>query len=333
MDRRLTVKRINLALQGGGAHGAFTWGVLDAFLEGGRLELAGISGTSAGAMNAAVLADGLRQGGAEAARERLRHFWRSTSYDGDFSGVQRKALHAWLGFLQPFAPTRAFFAPAQFNPFDINELRSVVAREIDFPALRESDGAKLFISATNVWTGKVRVFQRHELTIEMLMASACLPTVFQAVEVEGQPYWDGGYSGNPALFPFFYQTDCDDIVLVQINPIERRDTPDTAVEIASRVDEITFNSSLLHEFRAIDLVARLIDEGRLDGANYRKIRVHRVDGGAYLRPFGASSKMKAEWDFFEELFALGREAGHAFLAETCDAIGVTGTLDLRKEFT
>ena len=326
-------KRINLALQGGGAHGAFTWGVLDAFLEDGRLELAGISGTSAGAMNATVLADGLRQGGPDTARERLRHFWRATSFDGDFSGVQRKALHAWLGLFKPFAPTQSYFAPSELNPFDINELRSVVAREIDFDGLRASDGPKLFISATNVWTGKARVFQRHELTIDMLMASACLPTVFQAVTVEGEPYWDGGYSGNPALFPFFYETDCADIVLIQINPIERRDTPDTSVEIASRVDEITFNSSLLHEFRAIDLVARLIDEGRLDGANYRKVRMHRVDGGAFLRPFGAASKMKAEWDFFKELFALGQEAGRAFVAETYDAIGVTGTLDLRKEFT
>ena len=324
-------KRINLALQGGGAHGAFTWGVLDAFLEDGRVDFAGVTGTSAGAMNGVVLADGLRRGGPDEARERLRSFWRATSVDGDFNKAQRTVLHAWLGFFQPFASTPSYFAPAEINPLDINELRKAVEREVDFEALRGSDGPKLFISATNVWTGKIRVFRRDELTIDMLMASACLPTVFRAVEVEGQPYWDGGYSGNPALFPLFYETDCRDVVLVQINPVERRDTPDTAAEIASRVNEITFNSSLLHEFRAIDFFNRLIDEGRLGGANDRKVRMHRVDGGAYLNGYSASSKMKAEWDFFKELFAQGRTAGAKFLAATFDAIGVTGTMDLHKQ--
>ena len=327
------MKRINLALQGGGAHGAFTWGVLDAFLEDGRLELAGVSGTSAGAMNAVALADGLRQGGPDAARAHLRQFWRATSVDGDYCDAERNVLHAWLGFLKPFTVTPAsFFAPAELNPFDINALRTVVENAVDFAGLRASEGPKLFVSATNVWTGKARVFHREELTIDMLMASACLPTVFRAVEIDGEPYWDGGYAGNPALFPFFYETDCADIVLVQINPVERRDTPDTAVEIASRVNEITFNSSLLHEFRAIDLVARLIDEGRLDGAHYRKVRMHRVDGGAHLKGYGAESKTRTDWDFFQELFARGRQAGADFLRDTYEAIGVQGTLDLRKQF-
>lgn len=334
----MTRKRVNLALQGGGAHGAFTWGVLDAFLEDGRLDIAAISGTSAGAMNAVVLADALRRGGPEAARAELAHFWRSVSLDGDLGDTQRALFDALLGIWTPFGPparwvgnAASYFSPAQLNPLDINPLRDAIRREIDFPALRASEGPQLFIAATNVWTGKVRVFRRGELTIDMVMASACLPLVFRAVTIEGEPYWDGGYMGNPVLFPFFYQTGCEDVVLVQINPIERRDTPRTVPEIEARLNEITFNSSLLQEFRAIDFVARLIDAGALDPARYKKARMHlvrdeRLDG------FGAATKMKADWDFFQELCELGRQAARRFLNENFDAIGVRGTLDLRAQF-
>ncbi|MEA2841596.1 MAG: hypothetical protein QOF41_2926 [Methylobacteriaceae bacterium] len=330
-------KRVNLALQGGGAHGAFTWGVLDAFLEDGRLDVVAISGTSAGAMNAVAFADGLREGGVEGARSQLERFWKGASVDGDLSDDQRKAVGLALGFWDPFKVRDSWaealadkFSPYDLNPLDINQLRDVVGREIDFKAVRESYGPKLFIGATNVYTGKVRIFRRPELTIDMLMASACLPTVFKAVEIDGVPYWDGGYMGNPVLFPFFTETDCEDVILVQINPIERRETPRNVRDILSRLDEITFNAPLLQEFRAIDFVARLIEVGRLDGTRYKQIRMHLV-ASEKLMKFGARSRMDADYDFFRELFAIGRDAGSDFLKENFDALGSRATLDLKEQ--
>jgi NTE family protein len=330
-------KRVNLALQGGGAHGAFTWGVLDAFLEDGRLDVVAISGTSAGAMNAVAFADGLREGGIAGARSQLERFWRGASVDGDLTEDQRKAVGLALGFWDPFKVRDTWadaladkFSPYDLNPLDINPLREVVGREIDFTAVRESEGPKLFIAATNVYTGKVRIFRRPELTIDMLMASACLPTVFKAVEIDGVPYWDGGYMGNPVLFPFFTETDCEDVILVQINPIERRETPHSVRDILSRLDEITFNSPLLQEFRAIDFVSRLIEAGRLDGTHYRQIRMHLVASDR-LTKFGARSRMDADYDFFRELFAIGRDAGAEFLRENFEAIGSHATLDLKEQ--
>jgi NTE family protein len=330
-------KRVNLALQGGGAHGAFTWGVLDAFLEDGRLDVVAISGTSAGAMNAVAFADGLREGGVPGARSQLERFWKGASVDGDLTDDQRKAVGLALGFWDPFKVRDSWadaladkFSPYDLNPLDINQLRDVVGREVDFKAVRESDGPKLFIAATNVYTGKVRIFRRPELTIDMLMASACLPTIFKAVEIDGIPYWDGGYMGNPVLFPFFTETDCEDVILVQINPIERRETPHNVRDILSRLDEITFNAPLLQEFRAIDFVARLIETGRLDGTHYKQIRMHLV-ASERLMKFGARSRMDADYDFFRELFAIGRDAGADFLKENFDAIGSHATLDLKEQ--
>ncbi|MEA2832859.1 MAG: hypothetical protein QOG66_1061 [Methylobacteriaceae bacterium] len=330
-------KRVNLALQGGGAHGAFTWGVLDAFLEDGRLDVVAISGTSAGAMNAVAFADGLREGGVPGARSQLERFWKGASVDGDLSDDQRKAVGLALGFWDPFKVRDSWaaaladnFSPYDLNPLDINQLRDVVGREIDFKAVRESDGPKLFIAATNVYTGKVRIFRRPELTIDMLMASACLPTVFKAVEIDGIPYWDGGYMGNPVLFPFFTETDCEDVILVQINPIERRETPHNVRDILSRLDEITFNAPLLQEFRAIDFVARLIETGRLDGTHYKQIRMHLVASDKLMK-FGARSRMDADYDLFRELFAIGRDAGSDFLKANFDAIGSHATLDLKEQ--
>jgi NTE family protein len=331
-------KKVTLALQGGGAHGAFTWGVLDAFLEDDRLDVIGVSGASAGAMNAVVYADGLREGGPPAARAQLAEFWRTISVDGEMSKAQRDLCDIVFGFFDPLKMRTAFaqnaasvFSPYEFNPLDINPLRDVISRLIDFEALRASDDLKLFISATNVRTGKVRIFRRPELTIDMLMASACLPTLFRAVEVDGEAYWDGGYMGNPALFPLYTETECRDIVLVQINPIERDDVPRTSRGIMDRLNEITFNASLLHEFRAIDFVARLIDAGRLKGTHYKKVLLHLVEGGAEMKRFGADTKLDADYDFLRSLFDIGRVAGKRFLDEHYDAIGVKGTLQLKEE--
>ncbi|MFO1135884.1 MAG: patatin-like phospholipase family protein [Rhodoblastus sp.] len=330
-------KRINLALQGGGAHGAFTWGALDALLADGRLEVAGISGASAGAMNAVVLADGLREGGPEAARQQLKHFWRSVSLDGRLNAAQRSLFDAYLSAFDPlkfserlWQSASSFLSPYDFNPLDINPLRSVLTKLVDFDALRTSDDVKLFISATNVRTGRIKVFRRPELTADMVMASACLPTLFRAVEIDGVPYWDGGYSGNPPLFPFFSETDCLDVVLVQLDPIERPGTPDTAAEIMQRMNEITFNAPLIGEFRAIDFVARLIDDGRLKETRYKKIRMHLIEGGAALAAYTADTKMQADYDLFKRLFDLGRSAGEKFIADHYEAIGEQGTLELRR---
>ncbi len=330
-------KRINLALQGGGAHGAFTWGALDALLADGRFEIAGLSGASAGAMNAVVLADGLREGGVDGARKQLEQFWRSVSLDGRLNSVQRSLFDAYLSAFDPLKfserllqSASSFLSPYDFNPLDINPLRSVLTKLVDFDALRASDDVKLFISATNVRTGRIKVFRRPELTADMVMASACLPTLFRAVEIDGVPYWDGGYSGNPPLFPFFSETDCLDVVLVQLDPIERPGTPDTAAEIMQRMNEITFNAPLIGEFRAIDFVGRLIDEGRLKESRYKKIRMHLIEGGAALAAYTADTKMQADYDLFKRLFDLGHSAGEEFIADNYEAIGEKGTLELRR---
>lgn len=333
-----STKRVNLALQGGGAHGAFTWGVIEALLDDGRLVFEGLSGTSAGAMNAAVLASGLALGGPRMAKERLENFWRAVSIDGELGEGQRALFDAMLGAWGYgserhngwFDLATRIFSPYQ-NPIDLNPLRGAVERFVDCQAVRGHESLKLFIAATNVYSGKVRVFRREELSADVLMASACLPMVFKAVEIEGEPYWDGGYMGNPVLFPFFTETDTEDIILVQINPIERRDVPDNAREIIDRMNEITFNSSLLHELRAIDFVGRLIDQGRLEGTHYKKIRMHRIDAGKELQGYGAATKFKADWAFFLELHEAGRKAGKAFLKRSFDEIGVTGTMDIRSE--
>ncbi len=336
----LKPKPVNLALQGGGAHGAFTWGVLDRILEDGRLAIAGISGTSAGAMNAVALADGYTRAGPEGAREALGHFWRTMSEGTKNSPLRRTPYDQWVGYWgldhNPVyhmmdAMTR-MASPYQLNPMNKNPLRDLLEASIDFEMVRNCTAFKLFISATNVETGRVRVFPREELTADMVMASACLPTMFQAVEIDGVPYWDGGYMGNPALYPFHGQTGTDDIVVIQINPIERKGTPKTPQEIQNRMNEISFNGSLLKELRAIDFVDRLIREGKLSKDDYRQVRVHIIENQAELMPMGASSKMNTEWAFLTKLRDMGRETATRWLDETIPFIGERGTVDLREMF-
>jgi NTE family protein len=335
-EKQTPQKKINLALQGGGAHGAFTWGVLDKLLEDGRLAFDGVSGTSAGAMNAVSLAEGLRKDGVKGARDQLAQFWRASSIDGGLAPVQRNVVEGVLNFWNAtpiatiFQQAAGMLSPTEMNPLNLNPLRSVLAAQVDFPALRATDHLKLFIAATNVESGKVRVFHRPELTIDMVVASACLPTVFRAVMIDGVPYWDGGFMGNPVLFPFFYETETLDVVLVQINPIERKGTPDTVAGILGRIDEITFNSSLLQEFRAIDFVARLIADGRLEGTNYKSIRLHVIEAQEELNKFGAASRMRSDYDFFLQLRDIGRAAAQKFLDAHFDDVGVRQTLDIHE---
>jgi len=332
-------KQINVALQGGGSHGAFSWGVLDRLLEDGRLDIVALSGTSAGAMNAVAMADGYVRGGPEGARAKLAEFWRAVARTGRFSPVQRMPWDMLLGnwsventpgYLWYDAISR-MVSPYLANPLNLNPLRDVVAREIDFEAVRRCDRLKLFISATNVETGQLRVFSGDEIDLDVVMASACLPQIFQAVEIDGKPYWDGGYGGNPAIFPFFKATATEDVLLVQINPVVREGVPRSANEIQNRIDEITFNSGLLREFRAIAFVKELIAAGRLPHGEFRDIRMHRIDADAAFKDLAASSKVNAEWAFLEYLFDLGRTAATDWLETHYDAVGVAPSLDLSGE--
>jgi NTE family protein len=283
-------------------------------------------------MNAVVLVEGWLEGGVDGARAQLEQFWRRVSYDGAFNLLQRELFdrffdawrrHNWANVIPPSV------SPYDFNPLDINPLRDAVAEIIDFDRVRSCRDVKLFITATNVWTGKVKVFHGPELTADHLMASACLPTVFRAVEIDGEPYWDGGYMGNPAIFPLFYAAVSDDVLLVQINPVERRETPRSAREIQSRLTEITFNGNLLRELRAIEFVTRLIDEGRLSSKDYKRVLMHRIDGSGVLDDYEASSRLEASWSFFLQLRDAGRGAAQRWLAAHYDDIGRRGTLDLK----
>jgi len=334
--KRKIGKPINIALQGGGSHGAFSWGVLDALLEDGRLEFDAMSGTSAGAMNAVAFADGWSRGGRDGARERLHSFWRAVGRTGRFSPVQRSpwdvmwgnwSVENTPGFMLFDAMSRVF-SPYTANPLDHNPLREVIEAEIDFERVRLGEGPKLFVSATNVETGQLRVFEAGEITADTVMASACLPQIFRAVEIDGVPYWDGGYGGNPALYPFFYASEVEDVLLVQINPVIREGVPRTARDIQNRVEEITFNAGLLRELRSIAFVSELIGSGILKGGQYRNIRMHRIDADEAFKGLDASSKVNAEWAFLEYLRDLGRSAAQDWLAENFDAVGVRASLDI-----
>jgi NTE family protein len=336
-------KRINLALQGGGAHGAFTWGVLEQILSDERLIIEGISGASAGAINAVVLADGLSRGGREEARKRLGDFWRSASSTGNLPVLQREVMQRLLSFTPlDGTPVQAwfnalsrYFSPYDVNPLNINPLKDLIERFVDFDKLRANTDLHLFISATNVQTGRVRIFPRDKITADAVMASACLPALFRAVEIDGVPYWDGGYLGNPVIFPFFRTTTTEDVLVVQINPLVRQSTPTSASEIMNRINEITFNSSLIGEFRAIDFVARLIDQGRLPRGTgpgqYRRINVHRILLERFGTHFDSFSKLWTDYDFFDMLHVSGMRAARRFIDEHFDDIGVKSTVDLRAE--
>ena len=330
------IKRINVALQGGGAHGAFTWGVLDRLLQDERIEIEAISGTSAGAMNGVVVAEGLVEGGRHRARAQLEEFWRAIADETLASPLRRSYWDAlFSNWSLDHNPAVAFYdmwtrvvSPYAFNPLNINPMREMLLGEIDFERVRSCRSMQLFISATNVQTGSVRVFTGDEVTIDAVMASACLPQLFQAVEIDGVPYWDGGFVGNPVIYPFLDHCESADVLLVQINPIVRKETPRTARAILDRLNEINFNASLLTELGHVEFVNTLLKSGALTGQDYREIHLHRIGGGASLNELTASSKLNAEWDFLAHLRDLGRAETERWLEQNFDAIGQRGTLDL-----
>ena len=334
--------RLNLALQGGGSHGALTWGVLDALLEDGQWQFDGVSGTSAGAMNAVALAHGFAQAaqqhkdpedahlaGCALARESLTRLWEGVGALGSLTwGTPLSAANPLVGMMSQW------FSPYQINPLGINPLRKLLEREVDFSLLCSARtgvvGPKVFVCATNVRTGRGEIFFGRRLSADAVMASACLPMLFKAVEIEGEAYWDGGYSGNPALHPLIYQTETSDILLVQINPVEHLDVPSSASEIMERMNEVTFNASLLAELRAIEFVRRLLAEGKLDARRYKSVRMHRIDGGSVLAPFGADSKLRADLAFVRKLFALGRTAGQEWLHAHRKDVGVRPSIKIAE---
>jgi NTE family protein len=325
---------VDLALQGGGAHGAFTWGVLDRLLEEPRLEIEGISGTSAGAMNAAVLISGQAAGGAEGAKAALEQFWRRVSDAALLSPFRRTPLDVMLGRwtldTSPMFVTldlmARIFSPYDLNPHGANPLRDILADCIDFYRVAKSQ-VKLFVTATNVHTGRGHIFRNADLTPEVLLASACLPTLFQAIEIDGEAYWDGGYAGNPTITPLIRDCASSDTILVQVNPVERPGTPRSARDIINRVNEVSFNATLLKELRMMALLRQVSDPGNSEGARWAKMRIHRISS-ATMTELGYSSKLNAEWDFFIMLRNEGRRSAEAFLAAHGNDLGARSTLDL-----
>jgi NTE family protein len=325
---------VDLALQGGGAHGAYTWGVLDRLLEEPWLRIDGISGTSAGAMNAAVLVHGHSVGGNDGARKALEGFWRRVSEAGRLSPIQRGPLDIFLGrWTLDHSPAYIVMDMMSrvFSPYDVNltgwnPLREILADGVDFERVVHSP-IKLFITATNVATGRPRVFRNRDLTPEVLIASACLPTMFPAIEIEGEAYWDGGYSGNPTITPLVRECSSNDTIIVPINPIERKGVPRAANEILNRLNEVAFNAVLLKELRMIALLRRVANPGDEEGERWARMRVHHV-GNEIMTKLNASSKLIAEWDFFSLLRDEGRHAAQAFLDRHADELGRRSTLDL-----
>lgn len=318
---------VNLALQGGGSHGAFTWGVLDRLLEDGRLGFDGVSGASAGAMNAVVLAQGWMEGGRDGARAALERFWRAVGGGVGIFGTE--LLGAWADLIS------RTFSPYHLNPANLNPLRGILGQQIDFERLREASPMPVFISATHVRTGRVRVFERDELSVDVLLASACLPTVFHAVEIDGEAYWDGGYLADPPLYPFFYQCETRDLLVVMVNPIARDQVPRSPSAILDRLNEITFNASLIGEMRAIAFVRKLLDEGWLKPefeSRLKSVLVHAVRADEALSDLGSDSKFTTAMPFLLDLRDRGRAAADTWLETCLPQVGIRSSVDIRKTF-
>ena len=326
-------KRIDIALQGGGSHGAFTWGVLDRLLEDERIEIVGISGTSAGAMNAVALAQGLADGGPQMARELLSGFWTKVSNAARMSPIQRSFFDVMMGrwsldqspsyiLSQHISRT---FSPYEINPFDINPLREIVVEFFDFDVINNAQSPRLFLSATNVRTGRPKIFRQPDISADTVMASACLPFLFRAVEIDGEAYWDGGYMGNPPLFPLIDETDARDIVIIQINPFTRSEVPRTAYEIENRLNEITFNASLMKELLAATFLWEIIHHEKLDREAYRDARLHMIQAEEEMRKLSVSSKVNAESAFLRHLHDIGWRTTERWLEEHFDDLGTRTT--------
>lgn len=334
-------KRVALALQGGGAHGAFTWGVLDAFLEDGRVDIEGISGTSAGGMNAVACIQGYMKGGREGARKELRRFWEvisdyalvnsplRPSFQNQLMGnpnLGDSPSYIWMNFLQ------GMLSPYQLNPMNLNPLESFAKQFFEFEALRQFKGMQLFLCATHVATGKLKIFKLEELRLEALLASACLPFLFHAVEIDGEHYWDGGFVGNPAIYPLIYECETPDVMVIQLTAMQRPDLPQTSREIIDRHKEITYNACLMREMRSINFISKLIDDGLLDANKIKRLNVHLIRNEETFEKLEISSALNADLRFLEHLFKEGRKTGKDWLEKHYDDIGVRTTAEIQKDF-
>ena len=334
---------ICLALQGGGAHGAFQWGVLDRLLEDGRLDIRAVTASSAGAMNGAALVSGLATGGAEGARTALDKLWRETNQSGgknvfgDTSLWSKALSPSWLKESPIWRASETLamsMSPYEFNPFNLNPLDRVLKASIDFDAVRGSD-VKLFVAATAVRHAKSRIFTSAEITDQVLLASACLPHLFQAVEIEGEPYWDGGYLANPPLWPLFYQDTPDDVLLITLNAFERGDAPKAPGDIVDRLNEVVFNAPLVAELRAVAFVQDLIEQGRLTPSaqdRYRNVLMHAIEADSWLGDLSLGSKFNTEWTFLKDLKTRGRAAAEEWLGSCFGDVGVRSSVDLQARF-
>ncbi len=339
-------KKINLALQGGGAHGAFTWGVLERLLEDEDLEICGISGTSAGALNGAALKAGMVENGRAGAQKNLAWLW------GKVAGVNDLRLTHWMApfgvgaisqameFAMPFTMTDVvsqFVSPYSYGPFYRNPLQDIVER-FDYDRVCDSVAPLLFIGATRVRNGKIKVFSGNEISPQAILASACLPTMFKAVELEDpstgrkEAFWDGGYTGNPALFPLFDAELPDDIVIVNINPLERDQIPQTPQQIQNRVNEISFNSSLLRELRAIEFVQRLLEDGTMPSGGMARVNVHMIADDDLMAKLSVATKLVPNAAVIATLHDAGYGAADRFLAKHRADIGVKSSVDLPDMF-
>jgi len=331
-------KTVNLALQGVGSHGAFTWGVLDRLLEDERICFDGISATSAGAVNAVVLACGLAAGGREQAKVALRTYWQRLSEMTSGGIFQPSVLDQMSGnFGLDLSPgfmfvdaLSHFFSPYELNPIKYNPFKELLDEVVDFELVRRQKLVKLFLCATNVRTGKVKIFGSDELTADHVVASSCQPIMMHAVEIEGEFYWDGGFMGNPAIFPVIYACEARDIVLVHLTPTDRPETPMTATAIYSRMQEVAFNSSLMREMRAIAFVTELIDSGKM--ADGKRMLIHEIDGEDVIGTLSNSSRLNGNWGFLTYLHKAGRERADQWLAANFDRIGVETTVDMRARY-
>jgi NTE family protein len=334
-------KILAIALQGGGSHGAYTWGVLDALLADERIQVEGFSGTSAGAMNATACAQGIIAGGNEKARETLATYWKKVGELGKNSFLQpfpwNKQNHHYslsdtpaFHFLQKLT---TIFSPYQFNPFNYHPLRSIIEELFDFKLLQEkSHLCKLFLCATHVATGKLKIFKEDELTADAVLASACVPHIFQAVQVNGEFYWDGGFIGNPAIYPLIYGCDTPDILIIQIRRVYDPVIPTTAHEIQNRLGEITQNACLTREMRSIDFISKLIDQGVVPPGKLKRLHIHILRDDAFWGTIDRASGFCADPEFLDYLFKAGHRAGKNWLAENYDSIGVKTTAHIEEDF-
>jgi NTE family protein len=331
-SKRTKRKPVTLALQGGGSHGAFTWGVLDRILDDEHIEIKGISGTSAGAMNAVVLAHGYEAEGPSGAKRALADFWKAISRKGAFSPYHASPFNPlsadWSPWAIGFDMLSQAFSPYQMNPMNINPLRDLLARTIDFDQLKCCGKIRLFISATNVNTNHLHIFDNSQISLDALMASACLPYMNQAVEIDGYHYWDGGFMGNPAIEPLVSQCEATDTLIVQINPTRRENVPRFAIDIADRLNEITFNSSLMRELRSYLDMTRLIEQGIIRDSRFERAYFHVIPMNKEMARLGVRSKLDTSWALLSRLFKLGRKQADAWLSRHFNDIGKRSTLDL-----